>query len=794
MTYDKEHAQSLGAKCDECPLRVGGKFVPSDGPEHADIAFVGEAPGVQEAREGKPFIGPSGKLLNTVSKQYGIEREEVFLTNATLCRPADGSTPTKAAITACRGRLLSELTVRGASTVVALGNSAAFGLLGVEGVTKLRVGPGRTSPYPELAGVRIIPTVHPAACLRQSDMFPSLVADIGKVVIDHVDWSEPQYEVVDDPVDAIERLRFLEQRTGDLVVDIEVDIEKDTSHDHPNRYGLLCVGLAWEEGRALVIGERACQDDDVRDAMADAFRASRLIAQNGKFDLAGLNPVLGTLELYFDTMLAHYCLDERPGIHGLKQMAVEYLGAPQYDEEIKKYVGPGDGYGVIPRDILYRYNAYDASSTYSLYRLFSRRLDASNLRALHDFLVEASNELMFVELNGIAVDRSYIATLTEKYKESLGRIEEEIDQILVKTNYNPINPRSPQQVKAALAHLGCRVDSTNEETLHKVQDLLTARKQDDGPLYQFCETLLIHRREQKMFGTYVKGTAKRMYRGRVYPTFRIHGTTTGRLACRNPNLQNVPRESAIRGLFVPAQPENVFVQADFAQAELRVLTWLAGDEYFRDLFMHPERDFFDELTPQLYPGQTKELVLGGSITEEEWKEIRIRVKAFVYGLGYGRTEYSIASEYKYPVEEARAVKNRFFETIPSIVAWQKDVQARVWRGEDLITPFGRHRRFHLITDDNWKAIKNEAMAFLPQSTSSDICLRAMVRVRRDLRGSGAYVRNIVHDSILVDCPHDMASDVSALLDRRMVESAEELIGDYVPFKVDVKIGKNWGEV
>jgi DNA polymerase I-like protein with 3'-5' exonuclease and polymerase domains len=70
----------------------------------------------------------------------------------------------------------------------------------------------------------------------------------------------------------------------------------------------------------------------------------------------------------------------------------------------------------------------------------------------------------------------------------------------------------------------------------------------------------------------------------------------------------------------------------------------------------------------------------------------------------------------------------------------------------------------------------------------------MARVRRDLRGSGAFIRNIVHDSILVDCPSDMAADVSVILDSRMVESGQELVGDYINFATDIHIGNHWGEV
>jgi uracil-DNA glycosylase family 4 len=792
MSYDKAHAQELGADCDNCPLRNSGKFVPSDGPSHADIAFVGEAPGANEAREGKPFIGPSGRLLQIVNNQYGIKREEVFLTNATLCRPVDGSNPPKSAILACRPRLHKELSDRETKSVVALGNSAALSILGVEGVTKLRVGPGRRSPYEPLEGMRIIPTVHPAACLRQSDMFPSLVADVGKLVTEPPEWRPPNFTVFDEPASAILALEQLAKRQAELVIDIEVDIDKETSYDHPNRYGLLSTGLAWSKYAAIVIGEEALKDEAVLDALDECLKASKIIAHNGKFDLGGLFPVLGAHTLYFDTMLASYCLDERTtGIHGLKTLAVEHLGAPRYDEEIKRYVGPSDGYGNIPRPLLYKYNAYDATCTYHLYELFKERLDAQGLRELHDFLVEASNELMFMELNGIAVDRAYSDELSDKYIDSLGVIEERIGANLSEAGYVPINPRSPKQVKEALAHFRVTVESTNEDTLKLLQTRAT-----NEHLIKFLEEMLLHRREAKMYGTYVKGIRKRMFQGRVYSTYKLHGTTTGRLASRNPNLQNIAREGAIKQQFIPAKEGNVFVNADYAQAELRVLAWLAQEPYFQEILDDPTRDLFDELTPQLYGEKFVKEAVGvmEGLDEERWKDIRVRVKAFVYGLSYGRHWSSIATEYKMLPKMAQEMSRRFFSTIPNVVQFQKDVKAQVREGKDLISPFGRHRRFHLITDDNWKAIQNEALAFLPQSTSSDVCLRAMVRVRRDLRGSGAFIRNIVHDNLLVDCPSDMASDVAVLLDRRMVESGQELVGDYVQFKTDIKIGPHWGAV
>ena len=825
MTYDKEYARDhLGADCDHCPLDRIGRFVPSVGPEQAAVAFVGEAPGVQEARNGVPFSGPSGRLLNIVNDNYDIKRSEVFLSNACLCRPPSNDTPAKSAIAACRPRLLHELVGRGVDTAVALGNSAALSLLGVEGVTKLRVGPGRQSPYEGLEHIRIIPTIHPAACLRQSDMFPSLVADVAKVKSPMDPWTEPEVIVYDTPEGALGLIERIGKETDEVYLDIEVDIDKDTSYDHPDRYGMLCIGFCYEDNIAHVIGENALKDEAVIAELTGLLSSLRLDAQNGKFDLAGLFPVLGPLELHFDTMLAHYCLDERTvGIHGLKAMATEELGAPDYDAEIKRYVGRGSeadedgnvyyGYGKIPRPILYKYNGYDVVAGYRLKKKLEPKLEAGtkpewwddtycgrypfkNLRELHDFLVASGNELMFLELNGIKVDRSYLMELWEKYESSLEVIEGDLNKVLIKAGYNAINPRSPKQVMGAMQFFRLRAQNTAKDTLNLIVEQMQERYGEqvyDMDLYNFVTTLLQYRDEHKMFSTYVKGIHKRTFRSRVYPTFKLHGTVTGRLSSRNPNMQNIPRRKAIKRIFVPSAEDRVFVNADYKQAELRTLSWLADEPFLKEILDDPARDLFDELTPGMYKGLTKADV-GTIVSEEEWKDIRVRVKAFVYGLGYGRKYQSIAYEYRLPMGEAKQMAEGFMAQIPNVVAWQAWVREHVKSGRDLITPFGRHRRFHLITDENWEDIQNEALAFLPQSTSSDVCLRAMARVRRDLRGTGAFIRNIVHDNILVDCPADMANDVSVLLDTRMGESGRELVGDYVKYAVDISIGKNWGEV
>jgi DNA polymerase-1 len=786
------------AKCEDCPLYWDGQFVPSDGPVKAKLAFAGEAPGVNEARVGKPFIGESGRLLNTILKHYDIDRRDVLLTNACLCRDPNGATPTAKAIQACRPRLLGELQEREVQDVVALGNSAAQSVLGTRsGVTVLRVGQGRSSE--DLPGVRVIPTFHPAACLRVPGFFPSLVNDIGKLRGFHSTWYEPKWRAYESPQEALAAIGELERIPGDVTVDIESEIEKDISFETPTRHKPLCVGLGYQPGKVVVIGETALYDNAVRYRLKNYLTSRKLTGQNLKFDNKGLWAWLHEpLKVNFDVMLASYCLDERAGIHALEYQAIEVLGAPSWKHELDKYRGKGEGYGVVPRPVLYQYNAWDVHATDMLADVRSKQLEEEGLRGLHDFLCRASDQLMFVELNGIGLDLAYNTELMVSYVASLGILETAIaGAIPVNTykgeevNWKDFNPRSPLQVKKVVKDtFGLKLpmamnqkreyaETTNAEALNNLME------QSLGTIAEeFFRRMLEHRKEAKLYGTYVKGLRKRLYRGRVYPTFLLHGTTTGRLSCRNPNLQNIPRDSTMRKQFVPARTEHVFIEGDYGQNELRVLCWLARDEYLRGIFNDPTRDLFDELTPILYGDVS-------ALSPAEKKELRIRVKAYVYGLAYGREARSIAIEFNTPLAEAERGMRQFFNVIPQTVRFREETRRKVLQGEDLVTVFGRHRRFWLITNQNRKDVLNEALAFLPQSTASDICLDAFVHIRPRLKGVG-YIRNIVHDSMLAECHEDNVMEVTTIMNEEMLASAARVVGDYVQFRVDFKSGPNWG--
>jgi len=740
------------------------------------IAVIGEAPGAYEAAYGIPFTGPSGDLLNTVLEHHGLRRDEIMISNMVSCRPDGNEDPPKSALEACAPRLHREIEESGVEKIIAVGKTASHALVDSKAsMRKLRVGPPK--PYKVDSTISVIPTWHPAYSLRSPDSFPDLVYDFGKVkqVFDNV-WVEPQYRVIDDIVLAERAMQKLSDGCDRLVLDIECGVEKDTAFVHPSEFPLLCVGFAYAPKRAVVFGENAVNHPRFPGLLRQLLSRVKLIAHNGKFDLAGLRNVAGKQLLWFDTMLSSYCLNERSGGHGLKQLSIEKLGAPDYEQAIREYIPRSGNYADVPRAVLYRYNAYDVVCTWELYELFSTKMNDDDWHK-HDLLIRAANVLIELELAGISFDLILNKELNKVFADELADIEDKMTALVGRE----INPRSVPQVQRYYAEHKLILPTTEADFLAAL-----AEKIDGEPL-EFTKLLLLHRKRAKLYGTYVKGLAKRVSLGKVYTTYLLHGTTSGRLASRNPNLQNVVRPPAkgsneinIRNQFTVSTEDHVLIQLDYKQAEGRVIATLAQDEYLRGIFQNENRDIFTEICNDVFG-------LG-----KHGKEERVKIKSVFYGLAYGREAASIAQELEITLDESQKLLRDFRALIPGVMAWQATIKHQVLSGHDLVTPYGRRRSFWLITDKNKADVLNEALSFLPQSIASDICLEALIDVQPLLSGI-ATTRLTIHDAIVFECHKGRIEETIGVVKTAMIESACRFT-EYVPFAVDVSIGQRWGEL
>lgn len=148
-------------KCTSCELWKGRTLVVTgEGPVGAKVMLIGEGPGADEDRTGRPFVGRAGKLLNGILEEVGLKREEIFIANCVKCRPPENRNPSVGEMKACKKWLDKQIEVVNPKLIVLLGRVALNNLLGEEKIKDFR---GRVI---ERQGRKYIVTYHPSAGLR----------------------------------------------------------------------------------------------------------------------------------------------------------------------------------------------------------------------------------------------------------------------------------------------------------------------------------------------------------------------------------------------------------------------------------------------------------------------------------------------------------------------------------------------------------------------------------------------------------------------------------------------------
>jgi DNA polymerase-1 len=266
--------------------------------------------------------------------------------------------------------------------------------------------------------------------------------------------------------------------------------------------------------------------------------------------------------------------------------------------------------------------------------------------------------------------------------------------------------------------------------------------------------------------------------GRIHPSYNLHTTVTGRLSSSGPNAQNLKRD--MEDILV-APSGCAIVQADYSQIELRMATYLSQDEWFLDVYTRGG-DVHSEKAAQVF---------GPDFTKEQ----RVFTKGLNFGLIYGRGVQDILDDPNLPMSRAQAEEfiEEFFDTMPGVLSWIDSVHKFVRETGYVKTVFGRKRMFPLITNRNEDEIYRQAVNTLCQSPASDIMLAALIRLV-EMFEDDEEVKVIlnIHDSILCECSEHRVMDVGRTMKQVMESTATELMGDQVPFLVEVESGPSKG--
>ena len=804
--------------CTKCALGEGTTLITNkmdgSGPIPCDILVVGEAPGAEEDKNGKPFQGKSGKYLWDRIIEAGIDTNTVRATNAARCRPAENRTPTKDELATCRPYLMEEITQAQPKVILLLGNSALSMVPKVRTVTKER-GQVLRWTHPD-TGV-VYPTVvalHPAAILRKREdepIFKSDLALVKKVLEGGGNVEHPRNYRVVKTIEGVRKLRSRLMNSKELAVDIETRSFDWTSEP------LMCVQFCTTPGETYIVpihGQYLAkmwtpeEEKEVWKIIYDILSTGQeRIGQNAKFDLKFLlregSPVDN---VQFDTLLAFHLINESLPLN-LDFLAGYYLGWERWDQEVRAIVHKREiTFDQIPNEILWKYAGHDPDATLQLKHIAEKMLEPKQRKLFDSTVMPLQRALTQMERCGVYIDLNKVEENSEEFKLRIDGVEAEIFTTIGKE----IKLSSPQQVAEALfspveeGGLGLPspgttpkgAPSTRKDDLDELEKELRNRHDIPEVSRKVLSQVVQYRNLKHWKNTFIDGSdgekgLKRHVKAnsRIYPNYIQWGTDTGRLACREPNLQNIPRDSALRQMF--SAPEGwYFAEADYSQIEARVIAHLSGAKALLEA-MARGYDIHSNAVSVAYGIPYDEVAAAIAARDAKMIDLRNTAKFATHGLNYCRSIPSIAAEYGWSLAYTTEFVKKYFEGIPEQSEWMLGQMEKVANGDRIETPFGRVRHF---PPDVGRHEQRQGVNFPVQSSAADILGGTTVRLLDLFEREGWWMTVVrmtmsLHDALFFEIRKDVIDEVRPAICEVMERPVPEF-SDY-RFPVEFQQGSAW---
>lgn len=580
----------------------------------------------------------------------------------------------------------------------------------------------------------------------------------------------------------------------------QIAYDSETTGLDPMTDSILGFSLSWKAGTGVYIPLQQKTEDlfnqtsyiEKKDAFEELIRifcepSITVIMHNAKFDIKMLAtngfPQKFTAHLV-DTMIAAWLLS--PDRTGKNAFGLEYLGETklglkgiEFDELVEK----GQTFEDVTLEKATPYASEDADFTYQLWQKLGPQLENAQLKELFENTeMKLVPILAKMELTGIHLDRQILNTYNEELTEGISTAEKSIYDT-VGHEFNIASPKQLQTVLFEERHLkpgkktktGYSTDTTVLEEL---------------ALYDPVPRMILEYREMaKLQSTYVETLpAMTDKNDRIHTDFVQTGTATGRLSCREPNLQNIPVKTdagrKIRSAFT-APEGKVLISADYSQIELVVLSHLSGDKNMCDAFING-----------IDVHKATASLIFGVPAEGVTPEMRRTAKTINFGVIYGMSAFRLANDLGISRTQAAQFIESYFKTYSSINNFINQTIHDAEANGYVETIFGRRRPIFNINSVNKieKAAAERMAVNTPvQGSAADIVKTAMLKVNQALIDSNSQARLLlqVHDELILECPDDQKTiDETITLIRNCMENAVQL---KVPLRVSIEYGKNWGE-
>ena len=830
--------------CTECKLWDYTDEVcePGHGNSDGDIVVVSRMPNSDTYQQ----------MIDGELEAAGVDLGRVFHTSAIKCRAFDVD-PGKKGLKRCSELYLhEELKEIKPKFILGFGNEALSVLTGHSGIMKWR---GRVE---EKDGAQILTTVSPASVTRNPGQKGAWQADL-QLFSSTVDGASSGLEKPKIAyIDTKEKLKKLEKKIrGAKLLSYDIETAGEDEWD-PNGGIVTLAGTMILADHSMLVWVVPLDHPQSpfrnvwQRVLAFLRRAlesvKKTIAHNGKFDAKWMRAYGVLMGVTFDTMLAAHLLDENR-LKGLKPLGRMLLGVAPWGIDTKDLRN-------TPLMEVVKYNALDTFYTYHIYLHLKEDLQAAPriLRLFKLLTMPANEKLIKVEQDGIWIDRQ---KLNEAYTHAFAQRDEldrqlmlhvpkhvahphpvrglkdgwvEYDEELVELGWPVMNKKSKVQKLVPVNfntsnwmrwwffdYLGFPVIETGKEKEDGAEgdpslaeySMVTLKEQyPDHPVLKILEE---RAKWQKYCSTYVSRYQEVADENdRIHTTFKLAGTVTGRLSSgkedeekitakrdrgRGVNLQQVPRDNFIRGLF-GAPPGYSFIEADLGQIEFRLAVFISRDK--NGLFLIRNGvDVHLEMAAKMTSKPKSQ------VTKDERKAAKPVNFGYLYGMWW--TKFIETAKMKYGIifseEEAKASRRAFFEMYPGFERWHARQRRLVHAHGRVQSPLGRVRHLPDIyspIDSVRKEAERQAINSPVQSMASDMNVLAMIIIDDEFQRLGIRARTLglVHDAINFECDNRDLYKALPIIKHTMENlPLERKFGCSldIPITADLKVGSHWGD-
>lgn len=735
-------------------------IVPATGPSDAKIMLVGEAPGAEEDRIRKPFVGSAGRKLDECLHTAQLSRTGLYITNVVKERPPGNNIDSF--ISFGRGApkvsekflsyvdiLKAEIEKLKPNVVCALGNTALYALTGETSISNWR---GSIMESTLVPGVKVIPTIHPAAALRQHLFTHEITHDLIKVKREseypELRLPNPTMKLKPTLSEALEYLNECKAR-GICAVDIEVvSQEIECLAFAKNSLDSCCIVL-YDGGPVFTEEEEVVLWCKIDELLSDP--AVVKIFQNAAFDVTFIFERYDIMTVNIeDTMIQQGLLTpDMP--KSLAFIGSIYTDYPYYKGEGKEWyknpAGSPEGF--------WKYNCLDTLVTFDAYVKLKEDIERIGLTETYRSHLGIIEALVWIQHNGIKMDAARMKEAAKKAEERISELQTELNALAGM----PLNPNSPKQLMNYF-YVNKRIKpfskggkiTTDEKAMLKIA--LAGHKE--------AAIVLEIRGLKKLKSTYLE---VKLDNGRLKCAANPIGTSTGRISTSQSifgmgtNMQNQPHSMYE---FMYVDEGKIGCNLDLAGADSRVVAFcgpvpIMKDAYERGVDVH-------SLTASLIFGIPMDMVsrvdgsspLGsGKYSQRYWG------KKMNHSSNYGIGKNELSYRLEITPREAQTLLDAYHSAYPEVRSgYQAQIIQALRNGRKVTNPFGRCRLFL----DRWgESLFQQAYGFFAQSTVADIINRwGLIKLLELRKSFDITIINQVHDSIVFYMPKDKPGDYATV--------------------------------